>query len=88
MKTTTVTSKGTATIPKEIRDILHLQEGSKINFIVEAGKIRIERALTLSEVREQNVKHIKPELLKLSPQEINARAEKIRTKELKNKYKS
>ena len=86
MKTTTITSKGTATIPKEIRDILQLREGSKINFIVEAGKIIIERALTLEEVREQNGKYIKPELMKLSVKQTKERAETLKIQELKKKY--
>lgn len=38
----TVTSKGQVTIPKPIRDRLHLEAGDKIDFIVdEAGDVRI-----------------------------------------------
>ncbi len=32
--TTTLTSKGQVTIPKQIRDSLHLQPGQTVNFVV------------------------------------------------------
>ena len=39
----TVTSKGQVTIPKPIRDRLHLEPGDKIDFILdEAGDLRVE----------------------------------------------
>lgn len=34
MQTATITSKGQLTVPKEIRDILKLQSGDKVRFIV------------------------------------------------------
>ena len=38
----TVTSKGQVTIPKPIRDRLHLEPGDKIDFILdEAGDLRV-----------------------------------------------
>ena len=38
----TVTSKGQVTIPKPIRDRLHLEPGDKIDFILdEAGDVRV-----------------------------------------------
>lgn len=38
----TVTSKGQVTIPKPIRDRLHLEPGDKIDFIVdETGDVRV-----------------------------------------------
>jgi|WetSurMetagenome_2_1015567.scaffolds.fasta_scaffold42173_5 AbrB family looped-hinge helix DNA binding protein len=35
MPTALITSKGQITIPKEIRDYLHIQAGDKVDFIVE-----------------------------------------------------
>ena len=41
MSAATVTSKGQITIPKEIRTILNLHSGDKVNFIVdESGDVR------------------------------------------------
>ena len=38
----TVTSKGQVTIPKPIRDRLHLEPGDKIDFVLdEAGDVRV-----------------------------------------------
>ena len=38
----TITSKGQVTIPKRIRDRLHLEPGDRIDFIVdEAGDLRV-----------------------------------------------
>ena len=35
MSAATITSKGQITIPKEIRDILNLEPGDKVNFLVD-----------------------------------------------------
>ena len=35
MTTATLTSKGQTTVPKEIRDHLHLQPGDRIEFVIE-----------------------------------------------------
>lgn len=86
MKTTVITSKGTTTIPKEVRDSLGLVPGSSVNFTVKNGVAYIKRALTLDEVRAQNAKLIKPSLLKLSTTEIRKLADEARVKELKKKY--
>jgi antitoxin PrlF len=37
MPTATVTSKGQITIPKEIRNLLRVEEGDRIDFLVEGG---------------------------------------------------
>ena len=87
MITTVITSKGTTTIPKEVRGRLNLRPGSKINFKEERGRIYIERALTLEEVRDANVQLIDADLLKLSFEEIKEQTDKIRGKELKEKYR-
>lgn len=42
MTSTTVTSKGQITIPKEIRDYLKLDAGSKIDFVIDAdGQVKL-----------------------------------------------
>jgi antitoxin PrlF len=43
MSTATITSKGQTTIPKEIRELLNLRPGDRINFIIEAdGRVYIQ----------------------------------------------
>jgi antitoxin PrlF len=43
MPTSTLTSKGQITLPKEIRDQLHLKAGSKINFITDpSGQVLLK----------------------------------------------
>lgn len=42
MKSATITSKGQVTIPKEIRDYLKLEIGSKIDFVIdESGTVKV-----------------------------------------------
>ncbi len=38
----TITSKGQTTIPKEIRDYLHLREGDEIAFFIHDGQVTIK----------------------------------------------
>ena len=43
MSIATITSKGQTTIPKEIRELLNLRPGDRINFMIEAdGRVYIE----------------------------------------------
>ena len=44
MPTSTLTSRGQATIPKSIRDALHLQPGDRVEFIVEDDRVVLRRA--------------------------------------------
>lgn len=40
----TVTSKGQTTIPKEIRDALHLQPGDRIDFVMDGNRVYLQPA--------------------------------------------
>ncbi|HTZ17865.1 MAG TPA: AbrB/MazE/SpoVT family DNA-binding domain-containing protein [Dissulfurispiraceae bacterium] len=53
MPAATITSKGQTTIPKEIRDHLHLKPGDRLDFVVaEDGRVSIEPAtIDVSELR-------------------------------------
>lgn len=86
MNTTVITSKGTTTIPKEVRDSLGLVPGSSVNFTVKNGVAYIERALTLDEVREQNARLIPKEILDLPTTKIIEMAREKKAAELKEKY--
>ena len=86
MKTTVITSKGTTTIPKEVRDSLGLVPGSSVNFTVKNGVAYIERALTLDEVRAQNARLIPKEILALPTTKILEMSREKKAAELKKKY--
>jgi antitoxin PrlF len=44
MSTATLTSKGQVTIPKEVREFLHLNEGDRLEFLLEDdGSVRLQR---------------------------------------------
>ena len=40
---TTITAKGQATIPAEVRRLLDVRPGEKISFVVEKGQVRLRR---------------------------------------------
>lgn len=86
MKTTLITSKGTTTIPKEVRDTLGLRPGSRVKYTVHRGKVSIERALTLDEVRAQNAKLIPKTVLAMPTEAIIKKARGSRAAELKKKH--
>jgi AbrB family looped-hinge helix DNA binding protein len=86
MKTTVITSKGTTTIPKEVRDSLGLVPGSSVNFTVKNGVAYIERALTLDEVRAQNARLIPKVIAALPTTKILEMAREKKAAELKEKY--
>ena len=48
---TTVTSKGQVTIPKAIRDFLHVQPNDRVDFVVEGGLVVVRPVKTLKDLR-------------------------------------
>jgi len=51
MPSSTLTSKGQTTLPKEIREQLHLQSGDRIEYTVESGRVYLSPAtMTLDEL--------------------------------------
>jgi AbrB family looped-hinge helix DNA binding protein len=47
----TVTSKGQVTIPKEIRDLLHINSNDRVDFILEEGRVMLVPVKTLRDLR-------------------------------------
>jgi AbrB family looped-hinge helix DNA binding protein len=68
MEASTVTSKGTVTIPKYIRDELGIVEGNSIEFALDqiSRQITLKKRPTLQEVRKMNAKYFKGKVLDLS----------------------
>lgn len=46
MSHATITSKGQITIPKDVRDILHLESGSKVDFFINDNGEAVMRSLS------------------------------------------
>ncbi len=47
----TVTSKGQVTIPKEIRDLLHINSNDKVEFVLDGEKVVLVPVKTLKDLR-------------------------------------
>lgn len=47
----TVTSKGQVTIPKEIRDLLHIRSNDKVDFVLDGERVLLTPVRTLLELR-------------------------------------
>ena len=58
MDTAKVMSKGQVTIPKRIRDLLNLENGDYVTFIVDEGRIQIVNSKTFIEDNIQSRKKI------------------------------
>lgn len=63
MVSATITSKGQVTIPKEIRDYLKLETGTKVDFVItESGEVKViplvVNAQTLSGILKRTDKKI------------------------------
>ena len=69
MPASLITAKGQTTIPKKIRDYLHLQPGDRVDFVIgEKGKIVLEPA-TLDVKELEGVLH-RPGMKAVSTEEI------------------
>lgn len=44
MPTSTITSKGQITIPKEVQEALNLRPGDRLDFIIEQGRVYVQPA--------------------------------------------
>lgn len=47
----TVTSKGQVTIPKEIRDLLHIRTNDKVDFVFDGARVLMAPVKTLLDLR-------------------------------------
>lgn len=47
MKAVTISSKGQISIPKEVRETLHIKKGDQLTFRVEGGKIILEPVMNI-----------------------------------------
>lgn len=47
MRTVTISSKGQISIPKEVRESLHISDGDKLIFNVKDGKILLEPVINI-----------------------------------------
>ena len=47
----TVTSKGQVTIPKEIRDLLHIRSNDKVDFVLDGERVLLVPVKTLLDLR-------------------------------------
>ena len=56
MDTAKVMSKGQVTIPKRIRELLNLENGDYVTFVVDEGKIQIVNSKTFIEDNIQDRK--------------------------------
>ena len=75
MATATLTSKGQTTIPKEVRDHLHLHPGDKLEFIIEADGGVVVRSVSRSVTELEGVlpKPSRPVSLEAMEQAIRKR---------------
>ena len=86
MNSTIVTLKGTTTIPKEIRDMLGIKPGSRINFDISDGEVKIRRNLSLEELKGLNAKYIDIKIHKLSIDDLRNIALESRVTEAQKKF--
>ncbi len=54
-----LTSKGTTSVPKYVRDELGLKPGDRVRFVKKHGSYGIEKALSLADVQAMNARLIK-----------------------------
>lgn len=73
-------SKGQVTIPKDVRDVLGLDTGSRITFIVENGSVRIENSaiFAMKRLRQEMAGELEKAGLK-TEEDVVALVKKIRS---------
>lgn len=49
---TTVTSKGQITLPRKVRDALGLEPGSKVEFDIDSGGVRLRRHVSRADLEK------------------------------------
>ena len=59
----TVTSKGQVTIPKEVRDFLHIRSNDKIDFVLDGERVILTPVKTLLDLRGAVRSEVKGEFL-------------------------
>ena len=64
MPTSTITSKGQTTVPKEVRDALNVGPGDKITWEVKGGRVAISTQRPLLWELEGFIKHGEPDAVK------------------------
>ena len=64
MPFSTITSKGQTTVPKEIREALDLEPGTKLRWEVRGGKVAITTERSLLWELEGFIKHGEPDAVK------------------------
>lgn len=86
MKVSRISSKGQVTIPKTIRELLNLNEGDRVAFLEENGKIMITKAslIALNELQDALSKEAKEK--SISEEELLNELKAVR-KELWNERK-
>ena len=75
MITATLTTKGQITIPKTIRDSLHLHTGDKVAFVLNAGGETVLKPLTQTVDKVYGILH-KPGGIRKTVEEMNTAIEK------------
>jgi AbrB family looped-hinge helix DNA binding protein len=73
-----ISSKGQVTIPKSIREALHLSEGERVAFIQEEGKVIITKAslLALRELQDARSQDAKEQ--EISEQDVLEELKRVR----------
>ena len=67
-----LTSKGTTTIPKYVRDKLGLKPGNRVSFVeTDQGSYIIKKELTLADVQAMNAKLVNKLVKPMTREEIN-----------------
>lgn len=69
----TVTSKGTITLPADVRKALHITPGQQVDieFVEASNKLTIKVPLTIDELRKRNQAHLKKMGIEYKPGQVH-----------------